>query len=90
MCSRPFSPLLLTSLPRPALCPALQAFGEINSVYTACKHRGFVVISYFDIRAATLANHTLQGQALQGHALEVHFSLPKDEKESRQVGQSVS
>ncbi|GAB4815073.1 hypothetical protein N2152v2_002119 [Parachlorella kessleri] len=61
-----------------------EAFGEINSIYTACKHRGFVVISYFDIRAATLANHTLQGQALKGHALEVHFSLPKDEKESRQ------
>lgn len=73
--------------PRPPAPPlrALQAFGEIHSMYTACKHRGFVVISYYDIRAATLANHTLQGQALKGQALEVHFSLPKDEKESRQV-----
>lgn len=54
-------------------------------MYTACKHRGFVVISYYDLRAASLASHTLQGQLLKGHALEVHFSLPKDEKESRQV-----
>lgn len=66
--------------------PTPQAFGEIHSIYTACKHRGFVVISYYDIRAATLANHTLAGQALKGQPLEVHFSLPKDEKESRQVG----
>ena len=44
-----------------------------------------MVISYFDLRAASLASHTLQGQALKGQPLEVHFSLPKDDKEARQV-----
>ena len=41
-------------------------------MYTACKPRGFVSISYFDLRAATLAKHTLQGQLLHTQRLDVH------------------
>lgn len=67
------------------LPPGPQAFGEVRSLYTAAKARGFVVVSYFDTRAATLAQHTLSGQALAGRALDVHFSLPKDDREAAQV-----
>ena len=36
------------------------AFGQIRTLYTACKHRGFVMVSYFDIRAARNAMRALQ------------------------------
>ena len=92
-CSRLPFPLL--TLPRP-LPPLLslhlappQAFGEVRSLYTAAKARGFVVVSYHDTRAATLAKHTLSGQVLAGQALDVHFSLPKDDREASQVGSCV-
>lgn len=65
--------------------PLLQAFGEVRSLYTAAKARGFVVVGYYDTRAATLAKHTLSGQALGGQQLDVHFSLPKDDREAAQV-----
>jgi hypothetical protein len=64
----------------------LQAFGEVRSLFTAAKGRGFVAVSYFDTRAATLAKHTLAGQVLSGQQLDVHFSLPKDDREAAQVG----
>lgn len=34
--------------------------GEVRSMYTSCKHRGFVMISYYDIRASTRAKQVLQ------------------------------
>lgn len=61
----------------------------MRSLYTAAKARGFVVVSYYDTRAATLAKHTLSGQALGGQQLDVHFSLPKDDREAVQVGARV-
>lgn len=53
-----------------------EAFGEIRSLYTAVKHRGMVVVSYFDLRAAALAQHTLRAHVLRGRALDVCFSAP--------------
>lgn len=66
------------------LLACLQAFGEISGL--ACQQRGFAVVSYYDIRAATLAKHTLQGQALRGLALDLHYSPAKDEREVSQAG----
>ena len=57
----------------------------MRSLYTAAKARGFVVVGYHDTRAATLAQHTLTGQALGTQRLDVHFSLPKDDREANQV-----
>ncbi|KAF2610183.1 hypothetical protein F2Q70_00008757 [Brassica cretica] len=37
------------------LTALFEPFGEIRSLYTACKSRGFVMISYYDIRAAHAA-----------------------------------
>ena len=51
-------------------------------MYTTVKHRGFVVIGYFDLRAATLAQHTLQGHQLGGSGLAPTFLLPQDGTEA--------
>ena len=54
-----------------------QQYGDIRTLYTACKHRGFVMISYYDIRAARSALRALQNKALRRRKLDIHFSIPK-------------
>ncbi|KIY93743.1 RNA-binding protein, putative, partial [Monoraphidium neglectum] len=53
------------------------AHGELRSLYTACRHRGFVLVSYYDLRAAVRAAQLLQGTPLGGRALEISFAAPK-------------
>lgn len=55
----------------------MQQFGDIRNIYTACKHRGFVMISYYDIRSARNAMRTLQNKPLRRRKLDIHFSIPK-------------
>lgn len=56
----------------------LQAYGDVRTLYTACIGRGFCMISYYDLRAACLASHSLQGTLLAGSALNIHFSSPRE------------
>ncbi|KAE8123780.1 hypothetical protein FH972_018709 [Carpinus fangiana] len=51
--------------------------GDIRTLYTACKHRGFVMISYYDIRAAQNAKKALQNKPLKRRKLDIHYSIPK-------------
>ncbi|KAG5223731.1 protein MEI [Salix suchowensis] len=61
-------------------CSALFEFqyGDIRTLYTACKHRGFVMISYYDIRAARNAMNALQNKPLRRRKLDIHYSIPKE------------
>ncbi|RRT72698.1 hypothetical protein B296_00007057 [Ensete ventricosum] len=52
-------------------------YGDIRMLYTTCKHRGFVMISYYDIRAARNAMQALQNKPLKFRKLDIHFSIPK-------------
>ncbi|XP_011623405.1 protein MEI2-like 4 isoform X2 [Amborella trichopoda] len=54
-----------------------EQYGDIRTLYTACKHRGFVMISYYDIRAARNAMRALQNKPLRRRKLDIHFSIPK-------------
>lgn len=54
-----------------------QQYGDIRTLYTACKHRGFVMISYYDIRDARTAMRALQNKPLRRRKLDIHFSIPK-------------
>ncbi|KAL0353965.1 UNVERIFIED_CONTAM: protein MEI2-like 2 [Sesamum angustifolium] len=54
-----------------------EQYGDIRTLYTACKHRGFVMISYYDIRAARNAMRGLQNKPLRRRKLDIHFSIPK-------------
>jgi hypothetical protein len=56
---------------------SVQQSGAIRQLYTACKHRGFVMISYYDIRAARSAMRALQNKPLRRRKLDIHFSIPK-------------
>jgi len=57
---------------------AFEAYGDVRTLYTACIGRGFCMISYYDLRAACLASHSLQGTLLAGSALNIHFSSPRE------------
>ncbi|GKV36323.1 hypothetical protein SLEP1_g44467 [Rubroshorea leprosula] len=54
-----------------------EQYGDIRALYTACKHRGFATISYYDIRAAQNATRALQNKPLRHRKLDIHYSIPK-------------
>ncbi|RAL55024.1 hypothetical protein DM860_013720 [Cuscuta australis] len=53
-------------------------YGDIHSLYTTCKHRGFVMVSYYDIRSALNAMKALQNKPLRHMRLDINFSVLKD------------
>ncbi|KAG6495791.1 hypothetical protein ZIOFF_043619 [Zingiber officinale] len=66
-----------------------EQFGDIRNLYTACKHRGFVMISYYDIRAARTAMRALQNKPLRRRKLDIHFSIPKDNPSDKDMNQGT-
>ncbi|KAM0934823.1 putative RNA recognition motif domain, mei2-like RNA recognition, RNA-binding domain superfamily [Dioscorea sansibarensis] len=66
-----------------------EEYGDIRALYTACKHRGFVMISYFDIRAARNAMKALQNKTLRRRKLDIHFSIPKDNPSEKDINQGT-
>ncbi|KAF3430907.1 hypothetical protein FNV43_RR25637 [Rhamnella rubrinervis] len=66
-----------------------EQYGDIRTLYTACKHRGFVMISYYDIRAARNAMKTLQNRPLRRRKLDIHYSIPKDNPSEKDVNQGT-
>ncbi|KAF5738294.1 RNA-binding protein putative isoform 1 [Tripterygium wilfordii] len=66
-----------------------EQYGDIRTLYTACKHRGFVMISYYDIRAARTAMRALQNRALRRRKLDIHFSIPKDNPSDKDINQGT-
>eukprot|EP01116_Phalansterium_solitarium_P016143 TRINITY_DN3681_c0_g1_i3.p1 TRINITY_DN3681_c0_g1~~TRINITY_DN3681_c0_g1_i3.p1 ORF type:complete len:1149 (+),score=205.66 TRINITY_DN3681_c0_g1_i3:190-3636(+) len=65
-----------------------EQYGPIRSMYTQCKHRGFVMISYFDIRHAKNAMRNLQGKVLRRRKLDIHYSIPKDNPSEKDQNQA--
>ncbi|GAV72091.1 RRM_1 domain-containing protein/RRM_2 domain-containing protein, partial [Cephalotus follicularis] len=66
-----------------------EQYGDIRTLYTACKHRGFVMISYYDIRAARNAMKVLQNKPLRRRKLDIHYSIPKDNPSEKDVNQGT-
>ncbi|KAF8077377.1 hypothetical protein N665_1043s0022 [Sinapis alba] len=71
------------------LSSLFEPFGEIRSLYTACKSRGFVMISYYDIRAAHAAMRALQNTLLRKRTLDIHFSIPKENPSEKDMNQGT-
>ncbi|XWS19779.1 hypothetical protein CRYUN_Cryun31cG0046000 [Craigia yunnanensis] len=64
-------------------------YGDIRTLYAACKHRGFVMISYYDIRSALTAMRALQNKPLRRRKLDIHFSIPKDNPSEKDINQGT-
>ncbi|KAM0907159.1 hypothetical protein ACQ4PT_016307 [Festuca glaucescens] len=54
-----------------------QQYGDVHKLYT-CKDRGYIIVSYYDIRAAQNAMRALHGKPLGLMKLDVQFSIPKE------------
>ncbi|GJW23431.1 RNA-directed DNA polymerase, eukaryota, reverse transcriptase zinc-binding domain protein [Tanacetum coccineum] len=67
----------------------VQQYGDIRTLYTACKHRGFVMISYYDIRAARRAMQALQNKPLRRRKLDIHYSIPKAAGISKKLAPTI-
>uniref|UniRef100_A0A0V0IW26 Putative ovule protein n=1 Tax=Solanum chacoense TaxID=4108 RepID=A0A0V0IW26_SOLCH len=66
-----------------------EQYGDIRTLYTSCKHRGFVMISYYDIRAARTAMRMLQHKPLRRRKLDIHFSIPKENPSEKDINQGT-
>ncbi|KAG8648394.1 protein MEI2-like 4 isoform X1 [Manihot esculenta] len=66
-----------------------EQYGDIRTLYTSCKHRGFVMISYYDIRAARNAMKALQDRQLRRRKLDIHYSIPKDNPSEKDINQGT-
>ncbi|CAN4103128.1 unnamed protein product [Withania somnifera] len=66
-----------------------EQYGDIRALYTSCKHRGFVMISYYDIRAARTAMRVLQHKPLRRRKLDIHFSIPKENPSEKDINQGT-
>ncbi|XP_010499455.1 PREDICTED: protein MEI2-like 5 [Camelina sativa] len=66
-----------------------EQYGDIRTLYTTCKHRGFVMISYYDIRSARMAMRSLQNKPLRRRKLDIHFSIPKDNPSEKDMNQGT-
>ncbi|KAK3002029.1 hypothetical protein RJ639_020913 [Escallonia herrerae] len=66
-----------------------EQYGDIRTLYTACKLRGFVMISYYDIRAARTAMRALQNKPLRRRKLDIHFSIPKENPSDKDINQGT-
>ncbi|KAK2993919.1 hypothetical protein RJ640_012793 [Escallonia rubra] len=50
---------------------------------------GFVMISYYDIRAARTAMRALQNKPLRRRKLDIHFSIPKENPSDKDINQGT-
>ncbi|XP_020579938.1 protein MEI2-like 2 isoform X2 [Phalaenopsis equestris] len=66
-----------------------EQYGDIRTMYTTCKNRGFVMISYYDIRAARTAMRALQNKPLRRRKLDIHFSIPKENPSEKDLNQGT-
>ncbi|XP_076925015.1 protein MEI2-like 4 [Bidens hawaiensis] len=66
-----------------------EQYGEIQTLYTACKHLGFVMISYYDIRASRRAMQALQNKLLGHTKLDIHYSIPKDKPSDKDYNEGI-
>ncbi|XP_019414899.1 PREDICTED: protein MEI2-like 4 [Lupinus angustifolius] len=63
-----------------------EQYGDIRTMYTAGKHHGFVMISYYDLRAAQNAMKALQNMSLKSRNLDIHYSIPKGNAPDKDIG----
>ncbi|CAI9775245.1 unnamed protein product [Fraxinus pennsylvanica] len=66
-----------------------EQYGDICTLYTASKHWDYVMVSYYDIRAACNAMKALQSKPLWHRKLDIHFSIPKENPCAEDINQGI-
>ncbi|KAI7736474.1 hypothetical protein M8C21_012079 [Ambrosia artemisiifolia] len=80
-CEHPSRTLLVQNVDKrvedPKFRVLFEQHGDIQAFYITCRSQGFVIISYYDIRAATNAFNTLQNKPLGNENLHIRYLNPK-------------
>lgn len=71
--SMPFCPFLIGCI----LSAFFQRYGDIRTLYTSSRCHGFIMVSYYDIRAAESAARVLQTKSIRGQKLDIQFCISK-------------
>ncbi|CAL8466783.1 g6319 [Coccomyxa elongata] len=58
-----------------------EQYGDLRTLYTACKEQGWLMISYWNIIAAKLAKVNMDRQVIHGRQCGVQFAPNKEAKE---------
>uniref|UniRef100_A0A453NVS5 RRM domain-containing protein n=1 Tax=Aegilops tauschii subsp. strangulata TaxID=200361 RepID=A0A453NVS5_AEGTS len=64
-------------------------YGDIRTLYTACKHHSFLMISYYDIRSEGNAMSAFHNKSLRGRKLDIQYSIPKDNPSEKDLNQGT-
>ncbi|KAF5392462.1 hypothetical protein D9757_002245 [Collybiopsis confluens] len=56
--------------------------GDIKTFFDLISTRGMVFVTYYDLRAAERARDRLQGSEISGRPIDVHYSLPRDDRDN--------
>ncbi|KAJ0233824.1 RNA recognition motif domain-containing protein [Hirschfeldia incana] len=54
-----------------------EQYGDVRALHTDGKSRGFIMVSYYDIRVAQNAMRALHGRLFRGKKLDIHYHIPK-------------
>ncbi|XP_062184033.1 protein MEI2-like 4 isoform X2 [Phragmites australis] len=54
-----------------------EQYGDIHTFNASCKHHGFMMVSYYDVRSAENAMKALQSKPLRRRKLDIHYSTPE-------------
>ncbi|MED6136274.1 hypothetical protein PIB30_054561 [Stylosanthes scabra] len=72
-----------------ALKALFEKFGDIQRVYTACKKCGFVLASYYDIRAAQNAMQARRNGFFGFKTFDIQYLIPKDNPSKKELNQDT-
>ncbi|XP_066347111.1 protein MEI2-like 4 isoform X2 [Miscanthus floridulus] len=66
-----------------------EQYGDMQTFNASCKHHGFVMVSYYDVRSAENAMRALQSKPLRCRKLDIHYSIPKDYPLEKDINQDM-
>ncbi|ESQ40664.1 hypothetical protein EUTSA_v10012619mg [Eutrema salsugineum] len=66
-----------------------EQYGDVRALHTAGKSRGFIMVSYYDLRAAQNATRALHGRLLRGRKLDIQYPIPKDNSKKENTSEGA-
>ncbi|KAF8715429.1 hypothetical protein HU200_027076 [Digitaria exilis] len=66
-----------------------ERYGDMHTLDASCKHLGFVIISYYDVRSAENAMRALQRKPLRHRKLDIQYFIPKNNPLEKNINQGT-
>nr|CAB3484379.1 unnamed protein product [Digitaria exilis] len=66
-----------------------ERYGDMHTLDASCKHLGFVIISYYDVRSAENAMRALQRKPLRHRKLDIQYFIPENYPLEKNINQGT-